>query len=96
MSAISNGSSAATATPTRSSPSGYGGSTRAVALLTERERAVLELVAVGLSNKEIGRELGIAYHTVANHMTHLLRTLGATNRTEAALAWWRAQGGPHD
>jgi DNA-binding NarL/FixJ family response regulator len=45
---------------------------------------VLRLVAAGLSNREIGQELYISGHTVANHVRSILRKTGAANRTEAA------------
>ena len=45
---------------------------------------VLRLVATGRSNREIGAELFISGHTVANHMRSILRKTGAANRTEAA------------
>ena len=52
---------------------------------TERELAVLRLLAVGRSNKEIGRELGLAEGTVKNHVSTILDKLQAANRTQAAL-----------
>ena len=52
--------------------------------LSWREVDVLRLVAAGLSNREIGDELHISGHTVANHVRSILRKTGATNRTEAA------------
>jgi DNA-binding NarL/FixJ family response regulator len=52
--------------------------------LTVREREVLGLLALGRTNKEIGRTLGIAEKTVRIHVTHLLAKLGCTTRTEAA------------
>jgi DNA-binding NarL/FixJ family response regulator len=58
-------------------------STGAVAL-SERETAVLEAVARGLSNKEIGRELWISEQTVKFHLRNLYRKLGVSSRTEAA------------
>jgi DNA-binding NarL/FixJ family response regulator len=51
--------------------------------LTDRERQVLELVAAGLPNKAIARELGISEHTVKFHVGSLLGKLGAGSRTEA-------------
>ncbi|MBA2519205.1 MAG: response regulator transcription factor [Chloroflexia bacterium] len=51
--------------------------------LTDRERQVLELVASGLPNKAIARELGISEHTVKFHVGSLLGKLGAGSRTEA-------------
>jgi DNA-binding CsgD family transcriptional regulator len=52
--------------------------------LSWREVDVLRLVAAGKSNREIGDELCISGHTVANHVRSILRKTGATNRTEAA------------
>jgi len=52
--------------------------------LTWREVDVLRLVALGRSNRDIGRELSITGHTVANHVRSILRKTGAANRTEAA------------
>ena len=51
--------------------------------LTARERQVLELVAAGLPNKAIARELGISEHTAKFHVGSLLTKLGAASRTEA-------------
>ena len=52
--------------------------------LTKRQREVLQLMACGMSNKEIARALKIAEATTKIHMAALLRALGARNRTEAA------------
>lgn len=51
--------------------------------LSQREREVLRLLAVGKPNQEIARELVVSLHTVKKHVTHVLGKLGATNRTEA-------------
>ncbi len=51
--------------------------------LTERQATVLELLATGLSNKEIARELGIAPATVKAHIAQISALLHARNRTEA-------------
>jgi DNA-binding CsgD family transcriptional regulator len=51
--------------------------------LSWREVEILRLVAAGLSNQEIGDELSISGHTVANHIRSILRKTGAANRTEA-------------
>lgn len=53
--------------------------------LTERELAVLRLVAGGYSNKEIGRALSISDGTVKNHLTEILARLDARDRTHAVL-----------
>jgi DNA-binding CsgD family transcriptional regulator len=52
--------------------------------LTGREVDILRLVASGRSNREIGEELFISQHTVANHVRSILRKTGTANRTEAA------------
>lgn len=53
--------------------------------LSDRELAVLKLLADGCSNKEIGARLNITEGTVKNHMTNVLGKLGALDRTQAAL-----------
>ena len=53
--------------------------------LTERERQILERVAGGDSNKELGVQLGVSEKTVKHHMTNILQKLQARNRVEAAL-----------
>ena len=53
--------------------------------LSERELAVLKLLAEGCSNKEIGGRLSITEGTVKNHMTNVLGKLGVLDRTQAAL-----------
>jgi DNA-binding NarL/FixJ family response regulator len=50
---------------------------------TDRELAVLRLLADGKSNREIGEALGISDGTVKIHVTHLLAKLGVTSRAEA-------------
>jgi DNA-binding CsgD family transcriptional regulator/tetratricopeptide (TPR) repeat protein len=52
--------------------------------LSPREAQILELVARGLSNREIGEELSISEHTAANHIRSILRKTDCANRTEAA------------
>ena len=54
------------------------------AVLTERERRILELIAAGLTNRQIGARLHLAEKTVKNHVTTLLRKLGLQRRVEAA------------
>jgi DNA-binding CsgD family transcriptional regulator/tetratricopeptide (TPR) repeat protein len=51
--------------------------------LSPREVEVLQLVAQGMSNREIGAALHISEHTAANHMRSILRKTGSANRTEA-------------
>ena len=52
-------------------------------LLTEREIAVLERVARGNRNKDIGDQLLISEETVKVHMKHIMEKLGANDRTQA-------------
>jgi DNA-binding NarL/FixJ family response regulator len=56
--------------------------TRTVDNLTTREREVLQLVAEGLSNKEISSRLGISVKTAENHRHNLMRKLGAHNGSD--------------
>ena len=53
--------------------------------LTDRERQILEGVAAGSSNKEIGTQLHVTEKTVKHHMTNILQKLQVRNRVEAAL-----------
>lgn len=53
--------------------------------LTNRQSQVLELVAQGLSNKQIAYEMGVSEATVKLHINALLRSIGATNRTQAVI-----------
>ena len=53
--------------------------------LTARERAVLRLLAGGLSNRLIARRLDIAEKTVKNHLSSIYPKIGANHRTQAAL-----------
>lgn len=52
--------------------------------LSDRELEVLKHVAEGLSNKEIASVLAISTHTVARHVTNIMRKLDAANRAQAA------------
>ncbi|WP_224388935.1 response regulator transcription factor [Pseudonocardia sp. ICBG1293] len=61
-----------------------------VATLTDRERDVLALLARGLSNHEIGRELFVSEGTVKAHLSALLARLGVDNRVRAAVIWTAA------
>jgi predicted ATPase/DNA-binding CsgD family transcriptional regulator len=58
--------------------------------LTRREQEVADLVAQGLSNKEIAAKLVISQRTAESHVEHILTKLGVTNRAQVA-AWITAQ-----
>ena len=58
---------------------------KAVDALTERERDVLKLIAQGMGDREIARELVISERTVQSHVHNILDKLGLENRTQAAL-----------
>ena len=51
--------------------------------LTQRELEVLQYIAEGKADKEIGHELGISINTVKNHTTNIYRKLDVANRAEA-------------
>lgn len=53
--------------------------------LTKRENEVLKQLAFGLTNKEIAQSLGISYETVKEHVQHILRKIGVSDRTQAAV-----------
>jgi DNA-binding NarL/FixJ family response regulator len=59
--------------------------------LTKRESEVLKQLALGLSNKEIAQALTISYETVKEHVQHVLRKLGVSDRTQAAV--WAVRKG---
>lgn len=56
-----------------------------VQVLTNREMEVLELVALGYTNKAIGKQLDISDRTVQGHLAHIFTKLEASNRTEAVM-----------
>ncbi len=53
--------------------------------LTDREREILELLRLGLANKEIAARLGITVKTVKAHLSSLFQKIGVLDRTQAAL-----------
>jgi DNA-binding NarL/FixJ family response regulator len=64
---------------------------RTVADLTERERDVLALLAKGLDNSEIARELYLSPTTVKRHVSAILAKLAVANRVQAAI--WAVRAG---
>jgi len=59
--------------------------------LTQRESEVLRQLAFGLTNKEIAQALHISYETVKEHVQHILRKIGVSDRTQAAV--WAVRKG---
>lgn len=59
--------------------------------LTQRESEVLRQLALGLTNKEIALALNISYETVKEHVQHILRKVGVSDRTQAAV--WAVRKG---
>jgi DNA-binding CsgD family transcriptional regulator len=60
--------------------------------LSRRERQILEMVALGLTNLEVSKQLGVTVHAVKFHLASIYRKLGVGNRTEAAVALLRSDG----
>jgi DNA-binding NarL/FixJ family response regulator len=54
-------------------------------VLSDREQEILDLVALGMRNKEIASKLCIAEKTVKNHVSNILKALQVNSRTEAAM-----------
>jgi DNA-binding CsgD family transcriptional regulator len=66
-------------------PAGVAAEPAVLSGLTEREREVLALVGQGQANKEIARHLFISERTARTHVSNILRKLGLSSRTQAAL-----------
>ncbi len=56
-----------------------------LAALTDQERRVLELIAEGMTNRQIGEQLHLAEKTIKNYVSNLLGKLGMERRTQAAV-----------
>ena len=59
--------------------------------LSARELEILALVAEGWTNREIARYFWVTENTVKFHLSRIHRKLGVTNRTAAAMWWFRQQ-----
>lgn len=59
------------------------------ALLTPKEKMVLQYISRGYSNKEIARALDISPHTVASHIKRIYQKLAVNSRNEAVFEGWR-------
>ena len=55
-----------------------------LAVLTEQERRILDLIAEGMTNRQIGEQLFLAEKTVKNYVSNVLAKLGMSRRSEAA------------
>ena len=60
-------------------------STNSLEELTDREQEILKLVAEGYTNKEIGKQLGLAEDTIKKHVQSIIAKLGASGRTHATM-----------
>jgi DNA-binding NarL/FixJ family response regulator len=74
------------AAPPAALPAMPGDADLAALPLTPRQKTVLRLLAQGLSNKLIARELGVSVDTVKDHVAAVLKALGVSSRTQAVLA----------
>ncbi len=54
-------------------------------LLTKREEEVVRLVAEGMQNREIAKELNLSEHTIKNYLFHIFDKLGVSSRVELVL-----------
>ena len=77
-----------------SATSGAGQAPLAVALLTKREREIGELVASGLSNREIAGRLFISKRTVDAHVDHIFSKLEISSRVQLTVLLREAGRGP--
>jgi DNA-binding NarL/FixJ family response regulator len=64
---------------------------RKMGALSAREREILGLVVQGLTNKQIGQVLSISEATAKRHLEHIIRKLGVSDRTQAAV--WAVRSG---
>ncbi len=67
-----------------------------IARLSPQERRILDLIAEGKTNRQIGTEMYLAEKTVKNYVSNLLAKMGFSRRTEAAVYAARVKSGTHD
>jgi DNA-binding NarL/FixJ family response regulator len=67
-----------------------------LASLSPQEHHVLDLIAEGMTNRQIGEQLFLAEKTVKNYVSNVLAKLGMSRRTEAAVYALRAEQAPQD
>jgi DNA-binding NarL/FixJ family response regulator len=72
-------------------PPAAGSPAAAFRRLGAQELRLVELVAAGLTNKEIGQRLAIAEKTVKNNLTRIFEQLGVRTRVQAATLWLQAR-----
>ena len=65
-------------------------------VLTNRENELLELIADGLTNREISCYLTISESTVENHIHHIYEKLGISNRAQAVAYFFRLRTIPQN
>jgi two-component system, NarL family, response regulator DevR len=66
---------------------------RRMAVLSPQEKAVVHLVGLGMTNKQIAREMALAEKTVKNYVSNVLTKLGMARRTQVASFVANAEGG---
>jgi DNA-binding CsgD family transcriptional regulator len=59
---------------------------------TPRQAEIVALIASGLEDKEIARQLGVSVATVRTHLQRLYRQIGVPNRSVAAVRWMQSDG----
>lgn len=68
-----------------------GGSNGSLSSLSQQENRVLALVAAGMTNKQVGRELGLSENTVKNYLVNVFEKLQVKRRSQAAAVYVQAK-----
>lgn len=71
---------------------GSAPTTGSLSTLSQQERKVLALVATGLTNKQVGQELGLSENTVKNYLVNVFEKLQVKRRSQAAALYVQAKG----